>query len=211
MSRRTGTPTGAATTRRVEPAGGSGARIDADRPPPPARELGPRAGDIVSAARHLLEDEGVDALTMRRLAAELGVKAPSLYKHLPGKGAIEVVLIEQGFTELGVALRAAVHGRTPADALRPLLATYRAMALDHPNLYRLVTTGRLPRDELVAGLEDWAGEPFGLVVDDPEVGRALWSAAHGMSILELDGRYPPDADLDLTWARTADAFAATVG
>jgi AcrR family transcriptional regulator len=184
--------------------------IDADRPPPPPRELGPRADDIVAAARRILEDDGPDALTMRRLAAALDVKAPSLYKHLAGKGAIEVVLIEQGFTELGVALRAAVHGRTPADALRPLLATYRATALANPNLYRLVTSGVLPRDHLVPGLEDWAGEPFGLVVADPDVGRALWSAAHGMAILELDGRYPPDADLDLTWACTADAFAATL-
>ena len=186
-------------------------RIDARRPAPGPRPLGPRATEIVAAARRLLEDEGPDALTMRRLGDELSMKAPSLYKHLAGKAAIELVLIEEAFLELGTALRHAVEGLTPAQAVVPLLGTYRSMGVAHPDLYRLATVGELRRDQLVPGLEDWAGEPFLLVMGEPYLAQVVWSAAHGMVSLELDGRYPPDSDLDRTWAEAAAAFTAALG
>ena len=48
-----------------------------------AEPLTPRARQIVAVARELLEQEGAGALTMRRLGARLGIRASSLYKHLP--------------------------------------------------------------------------------------------------------------------------------
>jgi hypothetical protein len=45
--------------------------------------LSPRAREIVAVARDVLETEGAEALTMRRLADRLGIRAPSLYRHLP--------------------------------------------------------------------------------------------------------------------------------
>jgi len=186
------------------------ARIDASAPAPPPRVLSDRATEIVLVARRVLEAEGPDALTMRRVGDELGMKAPSLYKHFTDKAAIELVLVEQGLVEMGQALRDAIHGRACASAVRPLLDTYRGVARAHPNLYRLTTVGRLRRAELVPALEDWAGEPFLAVIGDPYLAQAVWSAAHGMVILELDGRYPPDSDLDRTWRAAADAFRAAL-
>ena len=183
-------------------------RIDASRPAPGPRPLGPRATEIVAAARRLLEDEGAEALTMRRLGEELDVKAPSLYKHVSGKAAIEDVLVEQAFAELGAELRAAIDGLTPAAAVEPLLQTYRRVGLAHPNLYRLATVGALRRDDLVPGLEDWSGEPFLLVMGEAYLAQVAWSAAHGMVTLELDGRYPPDTDLERSWAVAVAAFSA---
>ena len=89
-----------------------------------------------------------------------------------------------------------------------MLRAYRRQGTEQPNLYRLATAGTLPRDELSPGLEDWAGEPFFLVTHDPNLAQALWSFAHGMVILEIDGRYPADSDLDRTWAAGAAAFQA---
>ena len=63
----------------------------------PPIELSLRAQEIVAAARELLEEEG--AVSMRRLADRLGIKAPSLYKHLPGKQALEAALISDAFLE----------------------------------------------------------------------------------------------------------------
>jgi AcrR family transcriptional regulator len=188
-----------------------GARIDSARPAPEPRPLGPRAAEIVAAARRLLEQEGPEALTMRRLGEETSMKAPSLYKHVADKSAIEVVLIEQALVELGTALRDAIDGLAPAEAVGPLLTAYRRMGLAHPNLYRLATLGELRRDDLVEGLEDWAGEPFLLVMGQPYLAQVVWSAAHGMVSLELDGRYPPDSDLDHTWAEATAAFVAALG
>jgi AcrR family transcriptional regulator len=173
-----------------------------------------RAGQIVATARVLLEQEGPEGLTMRRLGEELGIRAPSLYKHLPSKKAVEVALIEEAFRDIGAALHAALEGRDdPVDATRNLLATYRQVSLAQPNLYRLATAGRLPREDLTPGLEEWAGEPFLLATGEAHLAQALWSFAHGMVILEIDGRYPQgprDPDLDKTWQAGAAAFAGLV-
>lgn len=177
---------------------------------PAPRELSPRAAEIVAVARRVLEAEGADALTMRRVGDELSMKAPSLYKHFPNKAGIELALIEQGLTEMARALYDAIGRRSPARAVWPLLDTYRSVARAHPNLYRLTTVGTLRRDDLVPGLEDWAGAPFFLVAGEPHLAQAMWSAAHGMVILELDGRYPPGSDLDRTWGAAAAAFRAAI-
>jgi AcrR family transcriptional regulator len=222
-------------------------------PPPSARARRvartARADDVVAAARLVLERDGIDGLTMRSVADELRIKAPSLYKHVAGKGAIEIELMSVALAEMGEALHtaldatgttAAADSCAPADAhgddtngnradgdthgvtnggndggperqIAALLAAYRRHALAHPNMYRLATAGRLPWDEPPAGLEGWAGAPFVTVTGDPHRGQALWSYAHGMVILELDGRYPDGSDLDQTWAEGAGAFAGIVG
>lgn len=175
---------------------------------PALRPLTARASAVVGKARELLEREGPDALTMRRLADALDMRAPSIYKHLAGKHAIEVALIELGLAEAGEVLHAAIAGTHAVTAIPRLLRVYRERGTQEPNLYRLFTAGQLPRDELSPGLEEWAGEPFFLVTGDRHLAQALWSFAHGMVILEIDGRYPADSDLDRTWAAGAQAFRA---
>jgi len=170
-------------------------------------ERAPRAEEIVVVARRLLEDQGPEALTMRRVAAGLGIRAPSIYKHLPGKHAVEVALIADALTDIGHVLQQAVQPGG-SGAIGRLLAAYRNQALCHPNLYRLATNGPLPRDELPDGLEDWAGHAFFAVTGDPFIAQALWSFAHGMVMLELDQRYPSTSELDRTWQAGADAFSA---
>jgi AcrR family transcriptional regulator len=177
---------------------------------PGTAPLSPRAAEIVAAARVLLESEGPGALTMRRLGQALGIQAPSLYKHLPGKHAVEVALIEAGLAEMGEATHRAVRESPDAPgpvAVSRLLACYRAESLARPNLYRLVTTGPLPRADLTPGLEDWAGKPWYLATGDPVVAQAMWAFAHGMVILELDCRFLDGSDLDQTWRAGARAFA----
>jgi AcrR family transcriptional regulator len=167
-----------------------------------------RAAEATAAARAILERDGGAGLTMRAVADELGIRAPSLYKHVTGKAAIVLVLIESGLAEMGEALRAAIArpgGRGPVAAL---MAAYRRYAVAHPNLYRLATAGPLPREDLTPGLEDWAGEPFLTVTGGNEHrGRALWALTHGLVVLELDGRFPPGADLERAWAEGAAAFS----
>jgi AcrR family transcriptional regulator len=165
-----------------------------------APELTPRAREIVAAARELLEEEGRDVLSMRRLAARLGIQAPSIYKHLPGKPALEAAIISAGFEELAEAFGG-------AGSLADFAAAYRGFALRHPHLYRLMTEGELLRDLLVPGVEDRAAAPVvELLGGDRDAARALWAFAHGMTILELDGRFPPGADLEAAWARGLRGF-----
>ncbi len=179
------------------------------RPAPPEARTA-RAIEIVATARHILEEEGPTALTMRRIADELGIQAPSLYKHFSGKSTVEMALIEDVLFEFGEVAHQALHDPTSATPIGNLLAVYRHYCLGHPDLYRLCTSGSLDRSALPPGLEEWAGNPWFVVTGDSSLAQALWSFAHGMLILEMDGRYPPGSDLDLTWQAGADAFESKV-
>lgn len=170
----------------------------------------PRAKEVVTAARRLLEEEGAAALTMRRLAERLGIRAPSLYKHLPDKAALQAAIIATGLQEAAAAFEAA--GTDAAEALPALAAAYREFALAHPHLYRLMTNGPLPREQLPAGLEDRAAAPvLRAAGGDLALARALWAFAHGMVMLELDHRFPTDADLDAAWRAGIAAFQERAG
>ena len=103
-------------------------------------ELTPRARQIVEAARELLEQEGPEALSMRRLADRLGIRAPSIYEHLADKQALEAALISAGFEESAELFASAVRGSD--DPLAALAAAYRDFAHRHPHLYRLMTERR---------------------------------------------------------------------
>jgi AcrR family transcriptional regulator len=176
-------------------------------PRPTPRERTPRARQIIDTARALLEAVSSDGLTMRRLADELGIRAPSLYKHINGRPALELALAETGLDETGLALHAAVAGSN-GDPVSDLLGAYRAMGLANPELYRLITASSFPRAGLLPGLEAWAGEPFFLAVGEPYLAQALWSFAHGTLILELDRRFLDGSDLDRTWHAGTEAFTA---
>jgi AcrR family transcriptional regulator len=180
------------------------------RPALPA-DRAPRVAEIVAAAHDLLEHEGPESLSMRRLAAQVGIRAPSLYKHFSSKAAVELALIEDALLESGQEGHGAIHEPGADGPLVSLLSAYRRHALAHPNLYRLVTRGRLARDQLAPGIEEWAGNPWYVVTGDEFLAQALWSYAHGMVTLELDQRYPPGSDLDRTWAVGADAFDRAAG
>jgi len=159
-----------------------------------------RREQAIAAARALLEAEGEGALSMRRVATELGIRAPSLYKHMDDKSDLEIALIAEGITELGEALADA------GPSLADMASAYRRYALAHPHLYVLMTQRPLPRDQLPDGLEEQAAVPLRAVLPDENQARAVWAAAHGLTILELNGRFPPGADLDAAWAATVAAF-----
>ncbi len=165
----------------------------------------PRAREIVDVARELLETEGPEGLTMRRVADRLGIRAPSIYKHLPDKRALETALISAGFEEQAERFSAAAQGSD--DPLAALATAYRSFAREHPHLYRLMTDRPLRRDRLTPGVEARAAKPLvDAVGGDADAARATWAFAHGMTILELNGRFPADADLDTAWARGIRAF-----
>ena len=166
----------------------------------------PRAQEIVAAARERVEEEGLDALSMRRLAGRLGIRAPSIYKHLPDRQALENALISSLLAEQAAAFEAAVAGA--ADPLAALARAYRDFARRRPGLYRLMTERPLDREHLEPGVEARAAAPVVAAAGgDADLARAIWAFAHGMTVLELNGRFPPGADLDAAWARGVAAFS----
>jgi AcrR family transcriptional regulator len=161
----------------------------------------PRQREIIAAARALLEREGPDALSMRAVAAAVGMRAPSLYVHFPDKAALIAALVTEGLQEQADAM-------ADAATLGELVAAYRGHAAAHPHLHRLMTRSPLPRDLLPEGLEARAAAPLmALMGGDIDRARAAWAFAEGMIGLEQDGRFPPGADLDAAWAAGVAALS----
>jgi AcrR family transcriptional regulator len=169
--------------------------------------LSPRASRIAKVARLLLEEDGIDGLSMRRLATRLGIKAPSLYKHFAGKEQIEAVLISIGFEEQAELFRAALERSS-----QPIVAmgeAYRAFATRNPQLYRLMYDRALNRPLLTEGVEEAAASPIlEATGGDLDLARAAFAFAHGMIILELNARFRDGADLDAAWRRGVDLLQA---
>jgi AcrR family transcriptional regulator len=165
----------------------------------------PRAREIVEAALGLLEAEGADALSMRRVAERVGIRAPSIYEHLADKRALEAAIISRGFELQAAAFEAAVGDAD--DPTAALAGAYRDFAGAHPHLYRLMTARELDRSLLAPGVEERAAATVVAAAGgDGDLARAMWAFAHGMTILELDRRFPPGADLDAAWRRGLEAL-----
>lgn len=160
-----------------------------------------RREEILDVAESLLESEGPAALTMRRVAQEMGIRAPSLYKHVASKDDIEAGLQER-------ALRVLASVLTPAGSdLLAIMAVYRKWALAHRGLYELATRRPLRRDVIPAAVEAAAAAPVVAAAGGEEHrSRALWALAHGLVDLEMADRFPPDADLDETWRAAFTPF-----
>lgn len=171
----------------------------------------PRRRQIADVARALLDAEGPEAVTMRRIAEVLGIRAPSLYKHVPDKAALETLVVARGFEELAEALEAAsAAAPSRAAALTALGDAYRLFGVAHPDLYRLMNYRPLRRDLLPADAEDRAVRPLLEAVGfDQHRARALAAFAHGMVSLEIDGRFPAGADLDSAWGAGLASFMIT--
>lgn len=161
-----------------------------------------RRAEVINAAERILEREGPDAVTMRRLADELRIQAPSLYKHIASKTEIEGALQQRALERLGAVLAGA-----SAD-LATLVAAYRRWALEHPRLYELSARHSLDRPRLESGVEAAAAAPLlSITGGNIAAARAIWGLAHGLVDLELANRFPPNADLDAAWAHAINAFA----
>jgi len=161
----------------------------------------PYVKSIADVAWDLLQAEGADALSMRRIAEELGVSAPSLYKHVDSRDAIVALVQARALTEGADVMRRASARASERPRLAAALA-YRRWALRHPAQYRVTNDGPLLRDRLPEGLEDRAVEPVLMLAGgDRDQARVDWATAHGLISLELAGRFPHRADVDVLWER----------
>lgn len=96
---------------------------------------------IVRAALRLIDERGLDQLTMRRLGADLGVEAMSLYKHVPGKEAILDGVRELLLQEFAATLALDEPGVDWREHLGRFAHAYRALGIAHPEAFGLLARG----------------------------------------------------------------------
>ncbi len=169
---------------------------------------------VLAAAGRIADAEGLGAVTLSRLAAGLGVKAPSLYNHVAGLPDIERALAIAGVRELNARLLRAVAGRAREDALLAMGLAYSRFARERPGLYAASVRAPAEGDEehRQAG-EETVGTVvavlagYGLSGDDAlHATRALRAIIHGFVALEAAGAFGLALDLDESLTRLIRAF-----
>ena len=159
----------------------------------------PRAGlssaIVVSEAADLADEVGYGRLTLAALAERLGVRQPSLYKHIDSMDDLQRGIAVEAKRELGDVLGRASIGRAGPDAVRAMAQAYRSWVLEHPGRY--AATVRAPEDDEDRAASDQvvavvlavlAG--FGLKGNTAiDAARSLRSALHGFVSLEAGGGF----------------------
>jgi AcrR family transcriptional regulator len=93
---------------------------------------------ILDAARAIMREEGVAALSMQELARRMDMRAPSLYNYFSGKTEIYDMLFRLGFTMYDVYIKELMKASTGLrDELRINIEGYMSFALENPDLYQL--------------------------------------------------------------------------
>jgi len=159
--------------------------------PRPAPDLNLRRDQVVRTARDIAEADGWPAVTMRRLAGELGVTQPVLYSAFAGRQALIDAVALAGFADIAAALEAV--DATPRARMR----AYLDFAAAHPRVYEAMFS--LPSGLTFAA--DDTPEPLRHAFSalhrafpDADGTRAevAWSALHGLATLQAGGRLRPD-------------------
>ena len=171
---------------------------------------------VLVAAERLVAANGWESLTMAALAADLGVRPPSLYRHVDSLDALRRELRSRMLVELSDAVRAAVMGKSGIDGLHALTGAYRDFAHEHSERY--LAQGTLTGDEDSRREGRRVGEAgyavlssFGLGEDELPVATAQLAAlVHGFVSLELVQTIDWVADPDAAFHGLIELFAAGI-
>lgn len=160
---------------------------------------------VLVAALRLIDERGLDELTMRALGAELGVEAMSIYKHVPSKGAVLDGVVELLLAELETGRPSSTEWRAH---LADLARRFRAVSLAHPSAFPLLRrrslsayevgrgmtegaletmiAGGFTRDEAIAALRTVVRFTLGFALSDPREGMASGGAPPGTTLPVAD-------------------------
>ncbi len=166
---------------------------------------------LCDVAEHLFATQGAEAVTMRQLAAALGVSPMTPYRYFKDKDAILAAVRTRAFDRHAETLERAyaAHPDEPDLRAQAILDAYVGFALGSPEAYRLmfdihqptqadypdlVRAGSRSRATMTLHLND--GIETGRFVGDPDhVGHMFWAAIHGPLMLHFSGMLSPDQDV----------------
>jgi AcrR family transcriptional regulator len=165
---------------------------------------------IIRTARAMIEKDGLEQLSLNKLAKALDIKAPSLYHHVQNKSdllhAVNLLTVQDLVDEMTAAVSQA--NGDGYVRLRALARAYRTYALAHPVAYRLlyiywqdepaVTGAILPLQTALLTLAGPDGGPL----------RGLWALLHGFVALELAGYFQHGEAIHDSWERALNTYFA---
>ncbi|URL59470.1 TetR/AcrR family transcriptional regulator [Luteibacter flocculans] len=183
---------------------------------------------ILAAAHALFDAHGAEAVTMRRVAADVGLSAMAIYRHFPNREALLTRLSNDSFEDAARTWASHARQQDPHRRLLAMLESYLDYALAHPHLFDHAFG--LPRDDARRFPEDFRARRSptlnliadaiaeGMVqgamrkLDEWDLAMDLWAHAHGLIALYRGGRFSFDEKRFRTFylaslGRTIDAFA----
>jgi len=167
---------------------------------------------VVAAAGDLADRDGVEALSLSTLADTLGVRVPSLYKHIGGLDDLRRRVAVAGVSGLAATLHAAVDGKHGRDALIAFATAYRRYAGSHPGRYAAVHHEQPSVLEQVVVLLRDVIAGYGLDGDDAaHAVDAVRSALHGFVSLESRGAITDPAGAEASYFALVSLFDRALG
>ena len=168
---------------------------------------------LLEIANQLLIEDGVHALSTRKLAERAGASTTAIYTLFGGKEGLLEALYIDGFERLGRAIAAVDATLEPLERLRAMNRTYRRLALEHPARYAVMFEQVMPaQSHSEATLERaWQSmrpliAAIGACMDAELIERGdaealamkFWIGAHGLVSLELAGYFRHEPELAVT-------------
>ncbi|RUL47886.1 TetR/AcrR family transcriptional regulator [Lysinibacillus antri] len=184
--------------------------------------MSPRVGldinIIINTAAELVDTEGLESITLAKIARKLNVRPPSLFNHIQGLPSIKRELSLLGLTQLYNSLQNALNKKEGDAAIYALAYAYTEFARKHPGLYGLILQAPDPSDKelqtasnQIIGLLSDVLKAYDLTEEDIiHAIRALRSILHGFSSLEQNGGFGLPVNLEKSFELMVDGFLASV-
>ncbi|MGH3645691.1 MAG: TetR/AcrR family transcriptional regulator [Micromonosporaceae bacterium] len=181
----------------------------------------PRAGlstaAVVDSALELIDEQGLDALTLTAVAGRTGVATPSLYKHVGGFAELRTLIGVRVLEELAERFATAVIGYAGDEAVVILMRTYRDYVLEHPARYAAMPPDPLHHPELATAGNRLLGIVLAVLrgyhLADSELvhaTRSLRAVAHGFASLEASGGFGLPEDVEQSYEHLIRMFLASL-
>jgi AcrR family transcriptional regulator len=162
---------------------------------------------VVEAAAKLVDEEGIEQLTLGRLAERLGVRTPSLYNHVAGLPGLKRDLALYCLRDLLDRILRTTIGKSRAEAIFALANAYRAYARETPGRYALSLQAPDPGDQELQAVAQQVVDVVRAVLAPYRLGeeeaihaiRGLRSIVHGFVSLEVVGGFGLPVDLDASF------------
>jgi AcrR family transcriptional regulator len=173
---------------------------------------------VIQAAADLIDSEGIQALTLSRLAEELGIQTPSLYNHIDGLPGLQKDLAVWNARLLADCLGETAVGKSGSDLFMEVAQAFRNFVKEHPGLYMSTLRSSGVQQEQAENLkrEEERALKIGTTVmaslglqgkDAVHALRAFRSTVHGFATLEIAGGFGLPLECDESFRRVVTALS----
>lgn len=159
---------------------------------------------LVKMTSEILENEGIESLTMRSLSKRLDVSRTAAYRHFPDKTALLKAVAEDTFNRMRVYInQKSASMKDPLDRFEAISYAYLEFAAKNSARYRQMFSREVVSEPGVPELKDAAWKAFSEFINvietcqkkgvfkpnDPvELANVAWATVHGLSLLLIDGQ-----------------------